>query len=65
MTIKEILNSDCDIYGGDTIPKEVETIKTQVAGAGTHPFFLDISLAPFSAKIFEVMEVEGHLEVSS
>ena len=56
ITIKEILNSDYEIYGGHTPYLENETIKAQVSGAGDKPYFIDISLAPFSAKIFEVID---------
>ena len=58
ITMREVLNSDYDIYGGETVDGKHATYKTQVSAIGEHPYFMDISLAPFSAKIFEVVDNE-------
>ena len=58
VAIKEILDSDLDIYGGDTLSGEVEAITAQAASLGEAPYYLDISLAPLSAKVYEVEKLE-------
>ena len=55
VTLREVLNSDSDIYGGSTPLSQISEIKAQKAEIGEHPYFVDISLSPFSAKIFEVI----------
>ncbi|MBE6024179.1 MAG: 1,4-alpha-glucan branching protein GlgB [Cellulosilyticum sp.] len=55
ITIREILNSDTDLYGGTTPQGEDLPIKAQASVIGEKPYFIDICLAPFSAKIFEVI----------
>ncbi len=58
IAIKEILNSELDIYGGETSSSKVEAITAQLAGLGVAPYYLDIHLEPFCAKIYEVEKLE-------
>ena len=56
ITIKEVISSDYDIYGGDYTGPKGMLISAQTAGIGEHPYYVDISLVPFSARIFEVVQ---------
>lgn len=58
VAIKEILNSDFDIYGGETPSLPVETITAQLAELGRTAYYLDIHLKPFTAIIYEIENLE-------
>lgn len=58
VTIREILNSDFDIYGGETPSSTTETITAQLEKSGRMAYYLEICLKPFSAIIYEVENLE-------
>lgn len=55
-TLKEILNSDSDIYGGETPTKTTPLIASEAIPHGKFGNSFSVDLAPFSGKIFEVVQ---------
>ena len=55
-SLREILNSDSDIYGGSTPTKKASPIASEAIPHGKFGDSFTISLAPFSGKIFEVVQ---------
>ena len=55
-SLKEILNSDSDIYGGSTPTKTTPLIASEPVPHGKFRDSFTVSLAPFSGKIFEVVQ---------
>lgn len=57
--MREVLNSDQDIYGGTTPTREQPLLyKSQQKQKGYWAYSLEIELPPFSARIFEVETLE-------
>lgn len=54
--LKEILNSDSDIYGGGTPTKTTPLIASEAIPHGKFGNSFSVDLAPFSGKIFEVVQ---------
>lgn len=54
--LKEILNSDSDIYGGGTPTKMAPLIPSEPVPHGKFKDSFSVDLAPFSGKIFEVVQ---------
>lgn len=54
--LKEILNSDSDIYGGGTPTKMAPLIASEAIPYGKFKDSFTVDLAPFSGKIFEVVQ---------
>lgn len=54
--LKEILNSDSDIYGGGTPTKTAPLIASEAIPHGKFGNSFSVDLAPFSGKIFEVVQ---------
>lgn len=54
--LREILNSDSDIYGGGTPTKKALPIASEAIPHGKFGDSFTVSLAPFSGKIFEVVQ---------
>ena len=55
-SLNEILNSDSDIYGGNTPTKKALPIASEAIPHGKFGDSFTVSLAPFSGKIFEVVQ---------
>lgn len=55
-SLREILNSDSDIYGGSTPIKKALPIASEPVPHGKFGDSFTVSLAPFSGKIFEVIQ---------
>ena len=54
--LKEIFNSDSDIYGGETPTKTTPLIASEAIPHGKFGNSFAVDLAPFSGKIFEVVQ---------
>lgn len=63
VALKEILNSELDIYGGEISFSQIEPIIAQLAELGEASYYLSISLEPLSAKIYEVEKLERRINI--
>lgn len=54
-SVKEILNSDKDIYGGSNILNP-RAIRTQAIGHNNLEYSVEIEIAPFASAVFEIRE---------